>query len=420
MDRRRFLQTGATVGALSLFDSPSRALVASSEGNDRDYWVQSLTRVAHPVLAALSERKLKQVMPVEAPHGNLVERRQFTYLEALGRLLTGIAPWLESGESKGKEGALRIEYADLARKAIDAATDPASPDFMNFDRGSQPVVDAAFLSLAIVRAPNELWRKLDSRTQQNVIKALQSSRVIRPGYSNWLLFSAMIEAALSFMGVWWDPMRVDYAVRTVSTWYKGDGIYGDGPSLHSDYYNSFVIHPMLLNILDVTSHSSHSWDGFRPGALICAQRYAAILERMISPDASFPPIGRSLCYRFGTFHLLAEISLRRALPEGIAPGQVRSALTAVMRKMLDAPTVFDKEGWLTVGFYGHQPSIAESYISTGSCYLCAAAWLPLGLPATDSFWSAPSQPWTSRKVWSGESVKADHAIHDGPFAQSQT
>ncbi len=88
---------------------------------------------------------------------------------------------------------------------------------MNFNHGSRPVVDAAFLALAIVRAPTELWTTLDARTQQRVIAALQSSRVIQPGYSNWLLFSAMVEAALSFMGVWWDPMRVDYAIRTVDT-----------------------------------------------------------------------------------------------------------------------------------------------------------------------------------------------------------
>jgi hypothetical protein len=83
-----------------------------------------------------------------------------------------------------------------------------------------------------------------------------------------------------------------------------------------------------------------------------------------------------------------------------------------MRRMVEAPGTFDAQGWLTVGFYGHQPSIAESYISTGSCYLCAAAWLPLGLPATDPFWTAAAAPWTSKQVWSGAAVKPDHAIAD--------
>jgi hypothetical protein len=196
----------------------------------------------------------------------------------------------------------------------------------------------------------------------------------------------------------------------MNTWYKGDGVYGDGTSFHWDYYNSFVIHPMMLNILDTISKASKAWESFGPEVLVRAQRYAAIQERIIGPDGAFPPIGRSLCYRFGAFHLLAEISRRRQLPTGISPAQVRSALTAVMRHMIEAPGTFDQRGWLTVGFYGHQPSIAESYISTGSGYLCSAAWLPLGLPEADPFWSGPAVPWTSKKVWSGDQVNADQAI----------
>jgi hypothetical protein len=410
--RREFLQSCIALGALSSIHAVPAEYNALPEGDDRGYWIQVLAKVSHPVLQALSERKLKVEMPVEAPHGNVADRRQFTYLEAMGRLLTGIAPWLESGPDSGVEGKLRNQYAEWSRMAIQSATDPASPDFMNFNKGSQPLVDTAFLALAIVRAPTQLWHKLDSKTQQNVIVALESSRVIRPSYSNWLLFSAMVEAALSFMGVWWDPMRVDYAIRAVEAWYKGDGVYGDGPSFHWDYYNSFVIQPMLLNILDTVSKSSDAWDSYRQMATIRAQRYAAIQERLIGPDGTFPPIGRSLCYRFGAFHLLAEVTLRRQLPEGISPGQVRSALTAVMRRMMDAPATFDERGWLRVGFYGHQPAMAEPYISTGSCYLCSAAWLPLGLPATDPFWSGLAMPWTSKKAWSGEQVNADHAIAD--------
>jgi hypothetical protein len=410
--RRQFLTGSVALSALSAIPGPVLASPAASQASDREYWVQVLDRISGPVLKALSERKLKAEMPVEAPHGNIADRRQFTYLEAMGRLLTGIAPWLESGPKSGSEGALRSQYAEWSRMAIAAATDPASPDFMNFNRGSQPVVDTAFLALAILRAPTELWHKLELATQRNVIAALESSRVIQPPYNNWLLFSAMVEAALSFMGARWDPMRVDYAVRTVDTWYKGDGAYGDGPPFHWDYYNSFVMQPMLLHILDTVSQSSPAWDSYKPAIMLRARRYAAIQERLISPEATFPPIGRSLCYRFGAFHLLAEMALRRQLPDSVSPEQVRSALTAVMRRMIDAPGIFDDQGWLTVGFYGHQPSIAEPYISTGSCYLCSAVLLPLGLPATDRFWAGPTTPWTSKKIWSGEAAEPDHAIAD--------
>jgi hypothetical protein len=214
------------------------------------------------------------------------------------------------------------------------------------------------------------------------------------------------------MGVWWDPMRVDLALRTVDTWYKGDGVYGDGPTFHWDSYNSYVIHPYLLNILDTVSKSNPTWDPYRPVMLARAQRYAAIQERWISPEGTFPAIGRSECYRFGAFQLLSEISLRRKLPAGVTPEQVRCALTAVMRRMIDAPGTFDAHGWLQLGFCGHQPELAESYISTGSSYICSAAWLPLGLPASDPFWAGAAKPWTAKKIWNGVDIPEDHALAD--------
>ncbi|HEX4067998.1 MAG TPA: DUF2264 domain-containing protein [Acidobacteriaceae bacterium] len=416
-NRRKFVQGCVAMGSLSAAAVPTVAAAtgpaaADPEGNNREFWVATAARIARPVLVALSQRRLKIEMPVEAPHGNVADRRQYTYLEAFGRLLCGMAPWLESGAAEGEEGKLRAQFAEWARAGLDAGTDPASPDFMNFDRGAQPVVDAAFLALAIVRAPNELWHKLDAKTQKQVIAALRSSRVIKPGYNNWLLFSAMVEAALCFMGEPWDAMRVDYAVRSLDSWYKGDGVYGDGPQFHWDYYDSFVMHPLLLAVLETVGKASAAWNPFQPVMLARAQRYAEIQERMIGPEGSFPPIGRSLCYRFGAFHLLADVTLRRQLPEVLAPAQVRSALTAVMRRMVEAPGTFDAQGWLTVGFCGHQPEMAEAYISTGSCYLCSAAWLPLGLAATDPFWADGAAAWTAKKAWSGQEVRADHALSD--------
>lgn len=381
------------------------AISSAAAQSDRTYWASTLSRIAHPVLFALSRRKLKATMPVEAPHGNAAERKQYTYLEALGRLLSGMAPWLESGEESEAQ-----RYAHLAREAIAAGVDPASADYMNFTHGGQPVVDAAFLALAVLRAPTELWQKLDNKTKSQLVEALRSTRIIRPFFSNWLLFSAIVEAFLAQVGQPWDKMRIDYAVRQINEWYKGDGVYGDGPEFHWDYYNSFVIHPMLLATVEAVSKFSRDWQSFHPAILARAQRYAAIQERLIGPEGSFPAIGRSLAYRFGAFHLLADMSLRRQLPEILVPAQVRAALTTVIRRMTEAPRTFDEGGWLKVGFCGHQPEIAEPYISTGSLYLCAAAFLPLGLPASDPFWSDPPQPWTARRAWSGKNLPADHAI----------
>jgi hypothetical protein len=370
---------------------------------DRDYWIRTLRKVGDPVLTSLSQRRLRAEMPVEAAP-NITDRRNYTYLEALGRLLAGMAPWLESGESDDSR-----HYADLARKSIAAAVDPASPDLMNFSQGGQPVVDAAFLALGILRAPTELWEKLDSATQSNLIHSMLATRAIQPGFNNWLLFSATVEAFLSHVGEKWDPMRVDYAIRQHEEWYKGDGLYGDGPQFHWDYYNSYVIQPMLLQVMDTVSKVSKSWNSFTTPVQTRAKRFAAIQERIIAPDGSFPAIGRSLAYRCGAFHHLATMALRKELPAGVSPGQVRGALTAVIRRTLEADGTFDAKGWLQIGLCGHQLTVGETYISTGSLYLCAEAFLPLGLPASDPFWAGPAKPWTSQQAWSGAPVPIDHA-----------
>jgi hypothetical protein len=408
-DRRSFLKGALATGAASTLPVRAASQANAPAGNDdRAYWIEVVRRVSHPLLEAVSKGQLRALMPVEAAPGVQEDRRKSTHLEAFGRLVTGLAPWLE-GSVDGKEAALQATYREWARAGIRNGTNPQSADYMNFGATSQSVVDAAFLVLGILRAPKQLWEPLDVTTKANVVKALEATRQVLPGQSNWLLFSAMVEAGLCFMGRQWDSMRVDYALEMHKEWFVGDGTYGDGKNFHWDYYNSFVIQPMLMKVLETVPAKSAMWSALKPVVFERARRYAAIQERMISPEATFPAIGRSLTYRFGAFHLLSDISLRRELPEGVTPEQVRCALTAVMRRMIEQPGTFDAKGWLTIGFAGHQPGLGETYISTGSLYLCSAAWLPLGLPASDVFWSGSPKPWTEVKVWSGEDMKADHA-----------
>jgi hypothetical protein len=411
MKRREFLRVvgaSATPALMASRTARDQKAGLATAADDRQMWVDVMRRLADPVLSNLAAGTLKARMPVEEAAG--ANRGSVTHLEAFGRLLAGIAPWIELPADATPEGQLRAKYADLARQAIDRAVDPASKDFVNFTRDRQPLVDAAFLAQGLLRAPRTLVDALEPDTRKNLIAALESTRPILPGFNNWLLFSATVEAALAKLGATWDRMRVDYAVRQHDQWYKGDGVYGDGPDFHWDYYNSFVIHPMLLDVLEVFKEEVPAWKALATRAETRARRYAAILERLIAPDGSFPAVGRSIAYRFGAFHALAQAALVHRLPEDVTAAQVRGALTAVIRRSISASGTFDRDGWLQIGFCGHQPGIGERYISTGSLYLCAVGLLPLGLPSADEFWSAPSQPWTAVRAWSGQPFPIDHAL----------
>nr|AIA12555.1 Uncharacterized protein conserved in bacteria (DUF2264) [uncultured bacterium] len=145
-----------------------------------------------------------------------------------------------------------------------------------------------------------------------------------------------------------------------------------------------------------------------------AQRYAAVQERMISPEATFPVIGRSSAYRFAAFQALSQIILWDRLPETIQPGAARSGITAVVRRMIEAPGTFDREGWLEIGSVGYQPSIRESYNATGSLYICLTGLLHLGLPADSPFWLTPATDWTQKRIWSGQDIAREHGLEEEP------
>ena len=415
--RRDFFKSAAVLGAMGAggllpLSAAENAAEPTAPGDDRRYWISITEKIARPVLENLARRELRKKMPVEA-HPKATKRELVTHLEAFGRLLCGISPWLALENLAGDERKLQQDLIKLAHTSLDAATDEKSPDFLNFTREHQPLVDTAFLAQAILRAPGILWDPLEARVKKQIITALQSSRQIpTPTENNWVMFAATIEAALLEMGEPTLPARLEDCVRKMLNWYVGDGAYSDGEFFHFDNYNSFVIHPMLLDVLKILNKHDA---GFAPANAIelkRARRFAEIQERMIAPDGTFPALGRSATYRFGAFQTLSQISLMRELPKEIIPAQVRCALSTVIRKMIEAPGTFDANGWLQIGFCGHQPALGESYISTGSLYLCTAGLLPLGLPATDEFWSAPDARWTSQKIWTGENLPADHAIPD--------
>lgn len=389
------------------------AAAAQPFADDRSEWLQILRKVAEPVLENLAKNRLKELMPVESAPGQQASRKKVTHLEAVGRTLAGIAPWLELAGKSVLEVEPAERWLGFTQEGLTNCADPKAADYIDFSAGAQCLVDAAFLCHAFLRAPRVLWGKCEPQLQDKLVRSLRKTRQFKPGNNNWLLFSAMIEVFFASIGAEWEEEPVAKAIASHQEWYKGDGLYGDGPDFHWDYYNSFVIQPFLIDILQTIRKASSRWNDFLDPTLRRAQRYAAIQERLIAPDGSYPAIGRSIAYRCGAFQLLAQMALRRQLPPELTPGQVRSALSAVIRRTLNAPGTFDDNGWLRIGLAGRQPSLGEGYISTGSLYLCTFAFLPLGLPANDPFWMERGGSWTSRKIWSGENLPADHALPHG-------
>lgn len=378
--------------------------------SDRQIWLTHLDQMVRPVLWSLANDSLKIKMPkrVSKRTDNAANRIHVMYLEVLGRVLSGIAPWLQLEGGSAEEVKLRNQYRQWTVQGLSHALDSASNDFMRFDISGQQLVDASYLAYAFIRAP-WLWEQLSQKQKELLVQSIQTTRRFRPVFSNWLLFSAMNEAFLCQFGYEWDVMRVDYALRQLEQWYVGDGMYKDGESFAVDYYNSYVIHPFLATVLHVIGKKTTAYKAMADLVKKRNERYAVLQERSINTDGTFPAFGRSIVYRGGAFHHLADMAWRKALPEQITPAQVRGALTAVIKKTLESATTY-KDGWLTIGLYGSQPDLADFYNNQGSLYICSNIFLPLGLPDSDPFWASPPQKWSAQKIWSGEDFHNDHSV----------
>lgn len=145
----------------------------------------------------------------------------------------------------------------------------------------------------------------------------------------------------------------------------------------------FVIQPMMweelavLKDCKITSRGTATFEE----VTMRMQRYASILERLVSPEGTFPVFGRSITYRLGVFQPLALLAWKEKLPEGVTNGQARAVMSVCMKRLFANDSIFNSAGFLQ-----------------------------LGLPSNHPFWTDKAQNWTSKKAWNGQSIPRDHAL----------
>lgn len=399
------------VGAFLLASCEYARYLKTKEQSDRQYWCKLAYDMAKPVLSNMANGTLQKNMIVEVSPTWDGRNKKVAYMECFGRLMAGIAPWLALPDDDTEEGKMRRQLREWALKSYANAVDPQSPDYLLWNGHSQALVDAAYIAESFIRAYDQLWVPLDETTKQRYIKEFSSLRWVDPPYSNWLLFSSMVESFLAKVDAKYDKYRVNSALRKIEEWYVGDGWYSDGPSYAFDYYGSYVIHPMYLETLHTMAEvgvRGYDYRGMWNKALRRTQKYSLVLERFISPDGYFPAFGRSIPYRMAAMQPLAMMAWYGRLPAGVSEAQVRCALTEAFRRMFDDNNNYNEGGFLTIGFTGSQPNSADYYTNNGSLYMTSLSFLPLGLPASHSFWTNAPQPWTQQKAWKGKAFPKDH------------
>ena len=291
-------------------------------------------------------------------------------LECFSRMFAGMSPWM------ALDNAIDVKLKILSKFDVVVYKDVFGEQ--------QSIVECAYICYGFLLTKNILWKQLSEKTQLQFINILHKVRSLIQSYHrrcNWYLFHGMIEAFFKSVSGQYDYNFVMDMIETVESWYCGDGFYKDGErEFTMDYYNSYVIHPFYIEILKICKPEMVSQ------AFDRCIRYSEFLERIIGPDGTFPPLGRSIIYRFGAFHALAYCVYNEKISTQHTYSQLQRSLSKVLIRII-TDLVFDSNGMLEIGFTGKQPSIADDYSSWGSCYLTTLGFLPLGLSKNHIFWS---------------------------------
>ena len=388
-----------------------------AQQSDRQYWCSLAYKMAQPVLENMAKGELQKNMLTEFSPSFDNRNKNVVYMETFGRLMAGIAPWLTLPDDETVEGKQRKQLREWALAAYKNSVDPQSPDYLCWGSAGQNLVDAAYIAESFLRAYDTLWKPLDEVTKKRYLTEFTKLRSIDPPYTNWLLFSSTIESFMAKAGGSYDQYRVNSTCRKMEEWYVGDGWYADGPVFAFDYYSSYVFHPMYLETLqamiDAKANTRLDYKKYYDREMKRCQKYAIILERLISPEGTFPVFGRSIPYRMATMQPLALMAWYQTMPKDLSNGQVRAALTKVLHHMFDQENNFNEKGYLSIGFCGtNQKDVADWYTNNGSLYMTTLAFMPLGLAADHPFWTDAAQPWTQVKAWNNQPFPKDHQWKD--------
>ena len=373
--------------------------------DDRTIWVKHLLELTKPLfyMAKLDFNSFKIKKYYNVNNLNI------GYLECFSRIFAGISTWIISNDNDNK---YENEQKKIISSLICDCFDKLMPFFdkeMDLFSIGQSIVECAYICYGFIISKNKIWLLLKEDTQKNIITIFKKVRLLIVKWhfcNNWYLFHGIIETFFKTINIDYNEEFIIEMIHSVNGWYCGDGFYFDGEKkFKMDYYNSYVIQPFFIEILKVFNSS------LLDIAIQRCIRYSEFLERIIGSDGTFPPLGRSITYRFAAFHLLSYCIYNNHISVCHNYGQLRNSLTKVLINILNKD-IYDSDGFLNIGFNCEQNSLQDYYSNTGSCYITTIGLLPLGLEVNHPFWNEPSRPFTQESCWKFKSQIAKYIIND--------
>ncbi|ORT48246.1 hypothetical protein ST37_18680 [Vibrio sp. qd031] len=310
-------------------------------------------------------------------------------LEGVARLLWGIIPLVKGGGE--------FEHWDLFHAAISQGTDPNHPNYWGvMDTINQTSVEKAAFGLLLAVLPEHGWAPLDPQTKENFAQWLAQIQQAQMPQNNWLFFTILVQAGLRKVGRsdLVDINKEASYLKTLKSFYLGDGWYGDGAGKNIDHYGGFAIHYYSLIyaslIEDADNELKHLF-------IERANEFCEPFSYWFAESGECMAQGRSLTYRFATAGFWASAAISDL--SAMELGTIKGLWARHLRQWKDKP-IFTAEGLLTRGYDYPTLTVCEGYNSPTSPYWAFKAFLPLALEDSHPFWQVEEKPLAlSKKVY---------------------
>ena len=321
----------------------------------------------------------------QLPGANPANR--ITGMEGFCRMSVAWSAWLGNPDNPTtlEHAGRSIDVLDLTVRGLVDGTDPAGPWYWGdiHDR-EQHIVEAAEIAFTLWTGRDRLVPALGPDRLRQVLAWLAQVHGRDVYADNWVLFPAIVATVSRGLGEPVEDRLIDEGIDRMLAWYSGDGWYSDGDGHAFDRYTGWAVHWHLLHWAEIDGDR-------RPDVRDLVRERAATwlrdLPAFAADDGAIPFMGRSLGYRFATAGPLGLAAIQGRLP--VDPGLARGVIDRSIRYHLDHDAIDPATDWFRVGVWGRRPDVCERYMSPGASAWAVRALVPLLLPASDPFWSAP-------------------------------
>lgn len=308
------------------------------------------------------------------------------WFEGLVRPMSLGAPLLAGAGGRlmlTKPDGQRVELGDWYRRQVTIGVDPEHPRrWVQSTRPmDQTIVETSMMTICLNAARPYLWDPLPAHVKTGLAKWMDKiSHQLNNNINNWNIFPIVTQLGLRRLGMPHDQAQVDGLLEQMEKFYHADGWYADGYYRQFDYYVPEAIYQLII---------AAAWsddDALKKKIFDRAALFARDYALFFDGHGRNIFFGRSRSYRFSASFFFALCAWCDV--PGVDPGLCRSIISRNIAWYLNQ-RIYADDGRLTGGCAYPNERVNEIYIGPGSCAWAFQSFLPLALPASHPFWTAP-------------------------------